>query len=40
MYELAILLFLDAAEPINDFVGIFPLIVFSLGQQILLMFSK
>ena len=30
MYELTILLFVDAAEPMNDFVGIFPMIVFKI----------
>ena len=31
LYELAILLFVDAAEPMNNVVGIFSWIVFKLG---------
>ena len=34
LYELAILFFVNVTEPMNDFVGIFPLIVFNLGQQV------
>ena len=34
LYELAILLFVDVTEPVNDFVGIWPLILFQLGQQV------
>ena len=34
LYELAILRFVDVTEAMNDFVGIFPLIVFELGQQV------
>ena len=40
LYELAILFFVNVTEPMNDFVGIFPLIVFNLGQQVFVMFSK
>ena len=32
--NLAILLFVDVTEPMNDFIGNFPLIVFKLGQQV------
>ena len=34
LYELAILLFVDVTELMDDFVVIFPLIVFKLGQQV------
>ena len=34
LYELAILFFVNVTEPMNDFVGIFPLIVFNLEQQV------
>ena len=34
LYELAILLVVDVAEPMNDFVGICPLIVFKFGTQV------
>ena len=34
LYDIAILLFVDTAEPMHDFVGIFLLILFMLGQQV------
>ena len=34
LFELAILLCVDVAEPVNEFIDISPKIVFQLGQQV------
>lgn len=40
LYELAILLVVDVAEPVNDFVSIFQLMVFKLGNKSLMFFKR